>query len=278
MGQVVSMERTRKKLKLSSNKSSVADIPVLRNHISQYLSKEDLASIHSTSKTQSDASSKNISYVEAKCTVETVDGLTCDTESVPASCTQWCKQKNLSLSRFYAVLKLFSKGGTTFKFENQPADYTQHDVDISETNKISLRLAGRAPVYTLLKNNREESFSETDTSYEYKKQDTGHPEMHPPEVILRKFELLVLQPFDKWGEWELILEAHLFSTRERYRHRDFMNRNEVMSGAIYFKGRSVPCKGEITNISSRGHHTIHIYIGSAPEDSSVTSVAHKLPL
>ena len=140
MGHVVSMERTRKKLKSSPNKSSVASIPVLTNHISQYLSKEDLASIHSTSKTQSEAASKNITYVEAKCTVETVYGLTCNTESVPASCTHWCKQKKTSssLMRFYAFLKLFSHEGATFKFENQPADYTQFDVEISETNKISL--------------------------------------------------------------------------------------------------------------------------------------------
>ena len=115
------------------------------------------------------------------------------------------------------------------------ADYTKHDTDISETDKIPLWLAGRAPVYNLRRNDREESFSETDTSYEYKKQDTGHREMHPPEVILSKFELLVLQSFDAWGEWELILEAHIFPTYERYRHRDFMNQNEVMSGAIYLE-------------------------------------------
>ena len=274
MGHVVSMERTRKKLKSSPNKSSVASIPVLTNHISQYLSKEDLASIHSTSKTQSDASSKNISYVEAKCTVETVDGLTCDTESVPASCTHWCKQKKTSssLMRFYAFLKLFSHEGATFKFENQPADYTQFDVEISETNKISLLLADRT-VYTLRPNNRENSFSETDTSYKYRKQDTDH--IHPPEVMLRKFELLVSKPFSEWGEWKLILEAHLFSTYKRCRDSDFMNKNEVMAGAIYFKGISVPCKGEIMNICDRGHHTIHIYIDF--EDSGVTSVAHKLP-
>ena len=60
------MEHTRKKLKSSSSATyDVAGNSDLTNQISQYLSPEDLVSIHSTSKSQSEAANKIMKYVEA---------------------------------------------------------------------------------------------------------------------------------------------------------------------------------------------------------------------
>ena len=93
----------------------------ITNHIATYLSNKDLASIHSTSTSQSKKVSQSIEYVEAKCATETVDGLTCNTESTPESCVNWCKRNN-GIRKFYAVFKMFSQEGAIFKFDNQIGD------------------------------------------------------------------------------------------------------------------------------------------------------------
>ena len=260
IGQVVSMEHTRKKLKSSSSATyDVARNSDLTNQISQYLSPEDLVSIHSTSKSQSEAASKNMNYVEARCAVETVDGLAC--YPAPASCVDWCKQKNISLKRFNAVFKMISQPDTSFKFDNQPAEHVNRAAGIYAPHVISLRLA--TTEFILRRYNEKHNYSETDESYSY---DTYtkkglstfyHPHVHLPEVIKRKFELLVSQPFSEWGEWKLIILACFY-----IQSGAFMPQNEVMSGTINFKGRYVPCKGEIIRINGRGIHSVRIFIAA----------------
>ena len=250
------MEHTRKKLKSSSSATyDVAGNSDLTNQISQYLSPEDLVSIHSTSKSQSEAASKNMNYVEARCAVETVDGLAC--YPAPASCVDWCKKKNISLKRFNAVFKMISQPGTSFKFDNQPAEHVNRAADIYVPEVITLRLA--ATDFILRRYNATHNYSETDTSYSYNTytKEFYHSHVYLPEVIQRKFELLVSQPFSEWGEWELIIFASFY-----IQSGAFMPQNEVMSGTINFKGRYVPCKGEIIRTNGRGIHRVRIYIAA----------------
>ena len=64
------------------------------------------------------------------------------------------------------------------------------------------------------------------------------------------------------GGWELILEAMLYAPPELYTRSEHMKQNEIMSGALYFKGKSIPCKGKVTYVHDRGAHNINIYIVS----------------
>ena len=264
MGQQVSTPQPHKKVKYSSS-SSPSSIPKdITNHIATYLSKQDIASMHSTSTSQSKDVSQNIEYVGAKCATETVDGLTCNTERMPTSCVNWCKQNN-AIRKFYSVFKILSQQGAIFKFDNQPADFPGAKVYGSEL--ISLRLLDGS-IHAIRRYNEETNFSETDTSYSYKTYSVidgstyYQPHAHPPEVICSKFEKLVAKPFSEWGGWELIIKANLHAPYERYIRGEHMNRNEIMSGTLYFKGKSIPCKGEVVDVSSRGLHTINIYIVS----------------
>ena len=206
--------------------------------------------MHSTSPSQSKEIGQNIQYVEAKCAADTVDGLTCNTALMPASCVNWCKQNN-DIRKFYSVFKMLSKEGVIFKFDNQPAD--DSGANVCGSGKISLRLLDGS-IHALWRSNNKYSFSETDTSYSYRTSSLT-PHFHTPEDILSKFELLVAKPFSEWGGWELILASSLYSPYH-------INRNEIMSGALYFKGKSIPCKGEVTDVFTRGSYMINIYIVS----------------
>ena len=221
----------------------------ITNHIATYLSNKDLASIHSTSTSQSKEVSQSIEYVGAKCATETVDGLTCYTERMPASCVHWCKRNN-AIRKFYAVCKMLSVQ-SIFKFDNQSRFYVGSPVYGSEL--ISLRLLDGS-IHDMRRFNKERNFSETDSSYAYqthslrKNGSTSYQwHVHTPEVIRSKFELLVSKPFSEWGGWELIIKVATYK----------VIKNESVSGSIYFKGKSIPCKGEVTNA--------HIYISGFAE-------------
>ena len=245
MGQQVSAPQPHKKVKFSSSPSSIPND--ITNHIATYLSKKDIASMHSTSTSQSKEIGQTIEYVGAKCATETVDGFTCNTARMPASCVNWCKK-----NKFYSVFKMLSQEGAIFKFDNQPADYKGAKVNGSAL--ISLQLFDGS-MHAIQRHNNEYSYSETDTSYAYHtnspRDEYGHvtytPHVHTPEVIRSKFELLVSKPFSEWGGWELIIKVATYK----------VIKNESVSGAIYFKGKSIPCKGEVTNA--------HIYISGFAE-------------
>ena len=267
MGQAVSVDS----IQLKSKSNNVAGISDLTNHIAKYLSTEDLGSIHSTAKSQSQVVGKNMKYIEARCAEETVDGLACNTANMPVRCKNWCKENN-SIRKFYSVFKMLSQEGATFKFDNHPKEYRQ-EIEVYGSDVISIRL-DRHPgsMYTLKRYNAGREFSETDTSFSYwtyTSKGAYNALVYRPEVIRSKFELLVPQPFSEWGEWELILPVSFHNPVENYtRSRDVneeqISQRERLPGALYFKGRSIPCKGEITDISSRGVHRINIYITSRP--------------
>ena len=258
MGQQVSAPQPHKKVKFSSSPPSIPND--ITNHIATYLSKKDIASMHSTSTSQSKEIGHSIAYVEAKCATETVDGLTCNTESTPESCVNWCKRNN-GIRKFYAVFKMFSQEGAIFKFDNQIGDSSYGGAGVYKSDLISLRLLDGS-IHAIPRYNEEFEFSETDASFSFQKyshtDERGHAKytahFHPPEVMRSKFELLASKPFSDWGWWELIIKAVLYAPHNR------LNVNEIMSGKINFKDKSIPCKGEVTKIYSPGTYRSNIYI------------------
>ena len=269
MGQQVSVDTShaRKKLKREKEKSpiQVAKISDITNQIANYLSKEDLSSFHSTSKSQSDVVGKNMKYIKARCAEETVDGLACDTENMPLRCTNWCT--NNSMRKLYSVFKMISQenGGATFKFDN-PDEYAISGAKVYGSNNISIRLHDH--MYTLLRYNGGMAFSETDTSYSYvthfRVGDTfgRNVHVHSPEVIRSKFEMLASQPFSEWGEWEIIIPVSHKPDLHTLPYNEY--KKSKQAGTLYFKGRSIQCKGEIIDVSKHGLRTINIYIASRP--------------
>ena len=163
MGQqvIVDTSHARKKLKREIP-IQVAEMSDLTNHIANYLSTEDLSSLHSTSKAQSDVVGKNMKYmkyINARCAEETVDGLACNTEKMSIRCTNWCKKN--SMRKLYSVFKMISKNGATFKFDN-PDEYSISGAEVYGSDTISIRLHDH--MYTLQRYNRVMDFSETDSS------------------------------------------------------------------------------------------------------------------
>lgn len=237
--------------------------------IAEYLGDKDVMNMSSTSKMYNNMIKQDETFNDVFCSVATGKGLTCNTETMAPSCTEWC-QRNNSIRKFYSFFELLhsyqnERKSFFFRFDNQPK-YLEGG-GIYGADIIVLKISdGSKHKLVRYSDNNDDKFNLTDSSYEYKTyyEKDGRTyyrtHVHSPKTILDKLERMTELPFVKWGKWELIIHVYLYND-DRKKSNMSIN-NEPIPGKLFFGGLFIPCMGKVTRACGRGMHTVEICIPS----------------